>query len=38
MSFEEKLQNLPGEPGIYLMKDSRGHIIYVGKAVSPRLK
>ncbi len=34
MTLSEKLQNLPGEPGIYLMKDSRGHIIYVGKAVS----
>jgi excinuclease ABC subunit C len=34
MTIEEKLQNLPGEPGVYLMKDSRGHIIYVGKAVS----
>jgi excinuclease ABC subunit C len=34
MTLEEKLQNLPDEPGVYLMKDSRGHIIYVGKAVS----
>jgi excinuclease ABC subunit C len=34
MTLEEKLQNLPAEPGVYLMKDVRGHIIYVGKALS----
>jgi excinuclease ABC subunit C len=34
MTLSEKLQNLPDEPGVYLMKDGRGHIIYVGKAVS----
>jgi excinuclease ABC subunit C len=34
MTLEEKLQNVPDEPGVYLMKDGRGHIIYVGKAVS----
>jgi len=34
MTLEEKLQNLPPEPGVYLMKDRRGHIIYVGKALS----
>jgi excinuclease ABC subunit C len=34
MTLEEKLQNLPDEPGVYLMKDVRGHIIYIGKAVS----
>jgi len=34
MSIEEKLGNLPDEPGVYLMKDLSGHIIYVGKAVS----
>jgi excinuclease ABC subunit C len=34
MTLPEKLQNLPDEPGVYLMKDARGHIIYVGKAVS----
>ena len=34
MTLTEKLQNLPDEPGVYLMKDARGHIIYVGKAVS----
>ena len=34
MTLEEKLQNLPDEPGVYLMKDARGHIIYIGKALS----
>ena len=34
MTLSEKLLNLPDEPGVYLMKDGRGHIIYVGKAVS----
>jgi excinuclease ABC subunit C len=34
MTLEERLQNLPGEPGVYLMKDRGGRIIYVGKAVS----
>lgn len=28
----EKVANLPLTPGVYLMKDSLGHIIYVGKA------
>lgn len=31
--LQEKLQTLPDSPGVYLMKDSRGKIIYVGKAV-----
>ncbi len=34
MTLEEKLQNLPDEPGVYLMKDAGGHIIYIGKALS----
>jgi excinuclease ABC subunit C len=29
----EKLQLLPNQPGVYIMKDSHGKIIYVGKAV-----
>ncbi|MDH4163248.1 MAG: excinuclease ABC subunit UvrC [Nitrospirota bacterium] len=36
MTLEEKLQNLPDSPGVYLMKDARGHIIYAGKALSLR--
>jgi excinuclease ABC subunit C len=34
MTLEEKLQNLPDAPGVYLMKDAKGHMIYIGKAVS----
>ncbi len=34
MTLEEKLQNLPDDPGVYIMKDAAGHIIYIGKAVS----
>jgi len=34
MTLEEKLRNLPDSPGVYLMKDAKGHIIYIGKAVS----
>jgi len=29
----EKLHHLPDKPGVYLMKDDQGRIIYVGKAV-----
>ncbi|HMG36898.1 MAG TPA: excinuclease ABC subunit UvrC [Blastocatellia bacterium] len=36
MSLQEKLKNLPAEPGCYLYKDSRGKIIYVGKAKNLR--
>ncbi|UQZ34060.1 DNA helicase UvrC [Paenibacillus sp. PK3_47] len=32
MNLSEKVANLPLTPGVYLMKDSLGHIIYVGKA------
>ncbi len=34
MTLEEKLKNLPEEPGVYIMKDAAGRIIYIGKAVS----
>lgn len=30
--FEKALKNLPEQPGVYLMKDEGGHVIYVGKA------
>ena len=26
------LENIPKEPGVYLMKDKKGEILYVGKA------
>lgn len=34
--LQEKLKKLPSLPGCYLMKDSQGKIIYVGKAISLR--
>jgi excinuclease ABC subunit C len=36
VKLQEKLDALPTEPGVYLMKDRRGHVIYVGKAVNLR--
>ena len=33
-NIAEKLSKLPGKPGVYLMKDATGKIIYVGKAKS----
>ena len=32
-NIREKLALLPDSPGVYIMKDARGRIIYVGKAV-----
>ena len=32
--LKEKANNLPHEPGVYLMKNNKGEIIYVGKAKS----
>ncbi|MCX7677865.1 MAG: excinuclease ABC subunit UvrC [Spirochaetes bacterium] len=34
MDIKEKLQGLPAQPGVYLMMDREGEIIYVGKASS----
>src|SRR3989304_440062 len=31
---EDQLKRLPHRPGVYLMRDSRGTILYVGKATS----
>jgi predicted GIY-YIG superfamily endonuclease len=31
-SVAELLERLPTDPGVYLMKDKRGRVIYVGKA------
>jgi excinuclease ABC subunit C len=36
MTLDEKLRHLPVEPGVYLHKNSRGEIIYIGKAKSLR--
>ena len=35
-NLREKLKHLPTDPGAYLMKDSHGEVIYVGKAASLR--
>ena len=34
MTLAEKIKDLPKEPGVYLMKDINGTIIYIGKAKS----
>ena len=34
--FEERLKALPTRPGVYLFRDERGNVIYVGKASSLR--
>lgn len=37
MPFDPKrLESYPLKPGVYLMKDSAGHVIYVGKAINLR--
>jgi excinuclease ABC subunit C len=36
VTLEDKLQNLPTQPGVYLHKDESGKIIYVGKAKNLR--
>jgi len=34
MDIKEKIKKLPDSPGVYLMKDKKGAVIYVGKAGS----
>ena len=34
--LQATLRNLPDRPGVYLMKDARGEVVYVGKAQSLR--
>ena len=36
LNLDEKLKNLPQKPGVYLMKNGDGQIIYVGKAINLR--
>ncbi|BCS52342.1 UvrABC system protein C [Geobacter sp. SVR] len=36
MGVEDKIRQLPNSPGVYLMRDAAGEIIYVGKARSLR--
>lgn len=33
---QEKVKSFPTTPGVYLMKDDRGRVIYIGKAVNLR--
>lgn len=35
-TFERKLRHLPTSPGVYVFKDRKGEILYIGKAVSLR--
>jgi len=34
--LEDRLKNLPAKPGVYLFRDQRGDVLYVGKAKSLR--
>lgn len=34
MDIKQKIKRLPDLPGVYLMKDASGKIIYIGKAIS----
>src|SRR5215203_6139267 len=34
--LENKLRALPAKPGVYLLRDERGEVLYVGKAKSLR--
>jgi excinuclease ABC subunit C len=36
VTLDEKLQGLPDRPGVYLYKDAKAQVIYVGKAASLR--
>ena len=36
--LEEKLESLPSQPGVYLMRDKSGKVIYVGKAKELRAR
>jgi excinuclease ABC subunit C len=37
-TLDRKLQSLPTRPGVYMFKDARGDIIYIGKAKSLRAR
>jgi excinuclease ABC subunit C len=36
MALDEKLSRLPDRPGVYLYRDAKGRVIYIGKAASLR--
>ena len=35
-AFEERIESLPTGPGVYLFKNARGRVLYVGKAQNLR--
>ncbi|MDW8280604.1 MAG: excinuclease ABC subunit UvrC [Myxococcales bacterium] len=37
-ALKELLERLPAEPGVYLMKDKKGRVLYVGKAQNLRAR
>ncbi|EKD42667.1 MAG: hypothetical protein ACD_73C00067G0001, partial [uncultured bacterium] len=38
LNLEEKINQFPSAPGVYLMKGESSKIIYVGKAINLRLR
>ncbi len=38
MDFQAKVEHLPARPGVYLLKDDRGRVLYVGKAKNLRVR
>jgi excinuclease ABC subunit C len=38
VDLTEKLERLPDRPGVYLYKDAKGQVVYVGKAASIRAR
>ncbi|HYB41648.1 MAG TPA: GIY-YIG nuclease family protein, partial [Candidatus Methylomirabilis sp.] len=36
MTLEEKIDQVPDRPGVYIYKDGKGQVIYIGKAASLR--
>ena len=38
LPIEEKLDSLPVRPGVYLMRDGAGKVIYIGKAKELRAR
>jgi excinuclease ABC subunit C len=37
-ALKAKIESLPAQPGVYIMKDREGAVVYVGKAVSLRAR
>ncbi|MHA2408101.1 MAG: excinuclease ABC subunit UvrC, partial [Candidatus Ranarchaeia archaeon] len=33
-TLQDRISCLPGKPGVYLMKDKKGNVLYVGKAIN----